>query len=84
MRRPARGSSWRSHAIRMLLLGYQLRSIKAGTFSTVMLASPGGMHQVTRGGAVLVNELNAVWAGATARRPAEATTPAQSGGGPQP
>ena len=49
-----------------------------------MLASLEALHQVTRGGAVLVNELNAVWAGATARRPAETTTPAQSGGGPQP
>ena len=65
------------------LLGYQLRGIRSGTFSIVMLASLEALHQVTRGDAVLVNELNAVWAAATARRPV-GPPPAAASGGPRP
>ena len=49
------------------LLGFRLQGIGAGSFSTVMLASLEALHQATRPGAVVVSELNAVWAAATER-----------------
>jgi hypothetical protein len=49
------------------LLGFRLRGIGAGSFSTVMLSSLEALHQATRPGAVVVSELNAVWAAATER-----------------
>jgi hypothetical protein len=49
------------------LLGYRLSAIKAGSFSTVMLSSMEAIQQVARPGAVVVSELNAVWAAATER-----------------
>src|SRR6185312_9700265 len=49
------------------LLGFRLHGIGAGSFSTVMLCSLEALHQATRSGAVVVSELNAVWAAATER-----------------
>ena len=63
------------------LLGYRLRGIGAGTFSTVMLSSMEALHQVSRPNAVLVNELNAVWAAAVGqlRRDSGIATPERQG-----
>jgi hypothetical protein len=47
------------------LLGFRLRGIGAGSFSMVMLSSLEALHQAARPGAVVVSELNAVWAAAT-------------------
>lgn len=49
------------------LLGYRLRDIGAGTFSTVMLAAMEATAQVARPGAIVVNDLNALWSAATDR-----------------
>jgi hypothetical protein len=49
------------------LLGYRLSAIKAGSFSTVMLSSMEAIQQAARPEAVVVSELNAVWAAATER-----------------
>ena len=49
------------------LLGYRLRDIKAGSFATVMLSSMDAIRQVARPDAVVVSDLNAVWAAATER-----------------
>jgi len=47
------------------LLGYRLRDIGAGSFTTVMLATMEAMAQVARPGAIVVNDLNALWSAAT-------------------
>jgi len=57
------------------LLGYRLRSIDAGSFSTVMLSALEALHQATRSGAIMVSELNAVWAAATERARLHAPPP---------
>ena len=46
------------------LLGYRLRGIGAGSFSAVMLAAMEAAAQAERGGAIVVNDLSAVWAAA--------------------
>lgn len=46
------------------LLGYRLRGIGAGTFSTVMLATMEAAARVAQPGAIIVNDLNAVWSAA--------------------
>ena len=58
------------------LLGYRLRGIGAGNFATVMLATMEAAEQAAQPGAIVVNDLNAVWEAATARfqRDAEATS----------
>ena len=63
------------------LLGYRLWSIDAGSFSTVMLSALEALHQATRSGAIVVSELNAVWAAATerARLHAPPPSPAEPG-----
>jgi hypothetical protein len=58
------------------LLGYRLRGIRAGGFATVMLSSMEAIQQVARPDAVVVSELNAVWAAATERL-RQATTAAE-------
>ncbi|MEO8714324.1 MAG: hypothetical protein ABI369_04860 [Acetobacteraceae bacterium] len=49
------------------LLGFRLRGIGAGSFSTVMLSAIEALHQAARPGAVVVSELNAIWAASTER-----------------
>jgi hypothetical protein len=49
------------------LLGYRLRGIGAGHFATVMLATMEATAQVARPTAIVVNDLNALWSGATGR-----------------
>ena len=49
------------------LLGYRLRGIGDGSFTTVMLATMEATAQVARPGAIVVNDLNALWAAATDR-----------------
>ena len=49
------------------LLGYRLRGIGAGHFSTVMLATMEATAQVAGPSAIVVNELNALWSAATDR-----------------
>jgi hypothetical protein len=61
------------------LLGYWLRSIGAGSFSTVMLSSLEALHQVSRPGAVVLSELNAVWAAATEQARRHERQPDQTG-----
>lgn len=69
---------------RSALLGYRLQSIGAGSFTAVMLATMEATAQVARPGAIVVNDLNAVWAAATERleRNARATPRAAAGAGP--
>lgn len=63
------------------LLGYRLRGIGAGSFTTLMLASMEAIHHVEGPEAILVSELNAVWAAATERRrhAPDAPTPGRRG-----
>ncbi len=49
------------------LLGYRLRGINDGSFTTVMLATMEAVAQVARPGAIVVNDLNALWVAATGR-----------------
>lgn len=49
------------------LLGYRLRGIGAGTFTTVMLATMEATAQIAQPGAIVVNDLNALWSAATGR-----------------
>ncbi len=49
------------------LLGYRLRGINDGSFTTVMLATMEAAAQVARPGAIVVNDLNALWVAATDR-----------------
>jgi hypothetical protein len=60
------------------LLGYRLRGIEAGGFSTAMLSSMEALQQVARPDAVVVSELNAVWAAATERLRQAPPAPGQS------
>jgi len=52
---------------REALLGYRLRSIGAGSFTTLMLATMEAVAQVTASGTVVASELGAVWSAATDR-----------------
>ncbi len=52
---------------REALLGYCLRSIGAGSFTTLMLATMEAVAQVTVSGTVLASELGVVWSAATDR-----------------
>jgi hypothetical protein len=47
------------------LLGYRLRGIGAGHFATVMLATMEATAQIAGPSAIVVNDLQAVWSGAT-------------------
>ena len=49
------------------LLGYRLRGIGAGTFTTVMLAMMEAAAQIAGPSAILVSDLNGLWAAATDR-----------------
>ena len=49
------------------LLGFRLRSIGAGSFTTVMLATMEATAQVTGSGVVVASDLNALWSAATER-----------------
>ena len=49
------------------LLGYRVRAIGAGSFSTVMLASIEALTQVSQRDAILVSEFNALWSAAMDR-----------------
>ncbi len=52
---------------RSALLGYRLQGIGDGTFTTVMLATMEATAQVAGPDAIVVNDLNALWAAATDR-----------------
>lgn len=49
------------------LLGYRLRGIGAGAFTTVMLATMEATDQVTRPEAIMVNDLHSLWVAANER-----------------
>jgi hypothetical protein len=49
------------------LLGYRLRGIGAGTFTTVMLATMEATAQVAGPTAIVVNDLHLLWSAATDR-----------------
>jgi hypothetical protein len=49
------------------LLGYRLRGIGAGNFTTVVLAAMEAAAQVARPGVIVINDLNALWTAATDR-----------------
>jgi hypothetical protein len=53
------------------LLGYRLRGIGAGAFTTVMLATMEAAAQVAMPAAILVNDLNALWSAACDRLEAQ-------------
>lgn len=63
------------------LLSYRLRAIGADSFTIVMLSVMEAIHQVARPEAIVVSELNAVWAAARERQRSEPspTTPASKG-----
>jgi len=67
--REATGKSFALDIVRdpEALLGYRLRGIGAGSFTTVMLAAMEATAQVARPGAIVVNDLNALWSAATDR-----------------
>jgi hypothetical protein len=63
------------------LLGYRLKSIDAGTFTSVMLSALEALHQAARPTAVIVSDLNAIWSASRLRtEPASQPTPAPSSG----
>ena len=49
------------------LLGYRLRGIEAGSFTSVMLAAMEAAHQVTGPEAIVLSELAGVWSAASER-----------------
>ena len=63
------------------LLSYRLCAIGADSFAIVMLSVMEAIHQVARPEAIVVSELNAVWAAARERRRSEPSpkTPASKG-----
>lgn len=58
------------------LLGYRLRDIGAGSFSTVMLASMEAINQVARPDAIVLSDLHALWSAAMARMRRDPVVPA--------
>ena len=52
---------------REAFLGFRLRGIGAGSFTTVMLATMEATAQVTGSGVVVASDLNALWTAATER-----------------
>ena len=66
------------------LLGYRLRGIGTANFTTVMLATMEATEQATWRGAIVVNDLNAIWSAAIARHQAGAAPPSPHGAGPSP
>ena len=63
------------------LLGYRLRAIGAGNFSTVMLATMEAIHQVARPEAIPLNDFGALWSAVSDRFEGETrpTRPATAG-----
>ena len=49
------------------LLGYRLRAIRAGNFSTVMLATMEAIHQVAHPEAIPLNDFGAMWSAVSDR-----------------
>ena len=49
------------------LLGYRVRGVGGGTFTSVMLASMEAMHQVARPEAIMVSDFNTLWRAAIGR-----------------
>ncbi len=66
------------------LLGYRLRAIGAGSFTTVMLASMEAINQVARPEAIMISEFNALWSAATDRVRRDAQEPPRSTYGARP
>ncbi len=66
------------------LLGYRLRAIREGTFSTVMLSTMEATAQVARPGAIMVHDLNALWQAATNTIERQATPTPSANRGPAP
>jgi hypothetical protein len=52
---------------REAFLGFRLKGIGAGSFTTVMLATMEATAQVTTSGAIVASDLNALWMAATGR-----------------
>lgn len=65
---------------RQALLGYRLRRIGAANFATVMLATMEATELAARPGAIVVNDLNAIWSAATIRPAAESAVSGPSPG----
>jgi hypothetical protein len=66
------------------LLGFRLRGIGAGSFTTVMLATMEATAQVTGSGVVVASDLNALWSAATERVEQNARAQARSAPGASP
>jgi hypothetical protein len=66
------------------LLGFRLRGIGAGSFTTVMLATMEATAQVTGSGVVVASDLNALWSAATERVEQNALAQARSAPGASP
>jgi hypothetical protein len=62
------------------LLGFRLRGIGAGSFTTVMLATMEATAQVTGSGVMVASDLNALWSAVTER--VEQNARAQARGAP--
>ncbi len=66
------------------LLGFRLRGIGAGSFTTVMLATMEATAQVTGSGVVVASDLNALWSAVTERVEQNARAQARSAPGASP
>ncbi|WP_158931431.1 hypothetical protein [Acidisphaera sp. S103] len=66
------------------LLGFRLRGIGAGSFTTVMLATMEATAQVTGSGVVVASDLNALWSAVTKRVEQNARAQARSAPGVSP
>lgn len=62
------------------LLGYRLRAIRGGAFSTVMLSMMEAAAQAAQSGPIVVNELQAVWTVAVPPNPGPRPSPSLAGG----
>jgi len=66
------------------LLGYRLRAIGAGNFSTVMLATMEAIHQVARPEAIPLNDFGALWSAVSERLEREMRPRPSAAAGAQP
>ena len=66
------------------LLGYRLRAISAGNFSTVMLATMEAIHQVAHPEAIPLNDFGALWSAVSERVEREIRPRPSAAGGAHP
>ena len=66
------------------LLGYRLRGIGAGSFTSVMLAMMEATSQVARPEAIVLSDLSVVWSAASVRLARAATSARRPASGARP